>query len=143
MPRNSTPRNHEASAPRFERLGAVLESLAHPTRRTIVLTLAIRGPMAAGDLADRFKVSWPTVTRHLSLLEQSGVLRVSPAGRHRVYELVPGTLAVLSDWVTEVRRLCEDRPAALPWAALPYSAMPGNAEDDRPQRPRRHRVDRE
>ena len=63
-------------------------ALSHPSRRQILLTLHFRGgQMSAGDIADRFACSWPTTTRHLNILRQSGLISVDKIGRERVYRL--------------------------------------------------------
>ena len=43
-------------------------AIAHPARRQILLTVHLRGAMAAGDIAGRFAHTWPTTTRHLRVL---------------------------------------------------------------------------
>jgi DNA-binding transcriptional ArsR family regulator len=43
--------------------------------------------MTAGDLAERFDCSWPTVTRHLQRLVEARLLRVERRGRERWYAL--------------------------------------------------------
>jgi DNA-binding transcriptional ArsR family regulator len=66
----------------------VFGALAHPTRREIVLVLHDRGgEVTAGDLAARFEQSWPTTTRHLTVLVKSGLVTVRKSGRERLYRL--------------------------------------------------------
>jgi DNA-binding transcriptional ArsR family regulator len=48
--------------------------------------------MTAGDLAERFDCSWPTVTRHLHRLVEARLLRVERRGRERWYALDVGRL---------------------------------------------------
>jgi DNA-binding transcriptional ArsR family regulator len=75
----------------------VFGALAHPARRQILLSVCYRGTCNAGEIARRFECSWPTTSRHLSTLVESGLLEVQKAGRERVYsantELVKGVLA--------------------------------------------------
>jgi DNA-binding transcriptional ArsR family regulator len=69
-------------------LEAVFASLAHASRRRILLVLRMRGgSMTAGKIADRFDCSWPTTSRHLRLLEDAGLVSVEQRGRERVYVL--------------------------------------------------------
>ncbi|TDV56503.1 ArsR/SmtB family transcription factor [Actinophytocola oryzae] len=69
-------------------LDVVFGALAHPTRREIVLVLHDRGgEVTAGDLAARFEQSWPTTTRHLTVLVDSGLVTVRKSGRERLYRL--------------------------------------------------------
>ena len=64
---------------------AVFSALAHPTRRQILLSVHYRGSCNAGEIARRFECSWPTTSRHLATLVESGLLEVSREGRRRVY----------------------------------------------------------
>jgi DNA-binding transcriptional ArsR family regulator len=54
----------------------------------VLLVLHARGgAMTAGELADRFDCSWPTVTRHLQRLREAGLVDVERHGRERWYTL--------------------------------------------------------
>jgi DNA-binding transcriptional ArsR family regulator len=68
-------------------LDVVFGALAHVTRREIILVLHERGELTAGDLAARFEQSWPTTTRHLAILVESGMITVRKSGRERVYSV--------------------------------------------------------
>ncbi len=63
----------------------VFSALAHPARRQILLSVHYRGTCKAGDIAHRFDCSWPTTSRHLGKLVESGLLSVTKSGRERVY----------------------------------------------------------
>src|SRR5262249_27856578 len=70
------------------RTGGRVRGLAHQSLRTILLVLLARGgEMASGDIAARFDCSWPTTTRHLRILEDAGLVRVTQRGRQHVYQL--------------------------------------------------------
>lgn len=86
-------------------LDGIFRALAHESRRQIVLVLHYRGGrMTAGQIADRFACSWPTTTRHLRVLEASGLVSVRQSGRERVYELNRKRLhAVLDGWLKHTR----------------------------------------
>lgn len=62
------------------------EALADPTRRRVLATLA-RQPRTAGALAAAESTSRPAVSRHLKVLRVAGLVRVTPTGRERRYEL--------------------------------------------------------
>lgn len=65
---------------------AVFDALAHAVRRHILLVLHFRGgQMTAGDIASRFQCKWPTVTRHLRVLVDAGLIEVEKEGRERLY----------------------------------------------------------
>lgn len=81
-------------------LEAVLSALAHPSRRQILLILQFRGgQMSAGDIAKRFHHAWPTISRHLRLLEEAGLVAHEQEGRNRSYRLVTRKLDVVREWL--------------------------------------------
>lgn len=43
--------------------------------------------MTAGEIVNRFNCSWPTMTRHLQILEEADLIRVEKVGRERHYIL--------------------------------------------------------
>ncbi|HTF36618.1 MAG TPA: metalloregulator ArsR/SmtB family transcription factor [Myxococcota bacterium] len=72
----------------LEDLEEVFSALAHASRRQILLVLKFHGgSMSAGEIARRFKCSWPTTTRHLKQLEGAKLVRVEKVGRERIYRL--------------------------------------------------------
>ena len=60
---------------RLEALEQVFAALGHASRRQILLTVHIRGGMSAGDIAKRFEHAWPTISRHLRVLEDARLWR--------------------------------------------------------------------
>ena len=57
--------------------------------------------MTAGELAARFDCSWPTTTRHLSVLADAGLIRVTKVGRERHYVIAADFLTdVAGGWIT-------------------------------------------
>jgi DNA-binding transcriptional ArsR family regulator len=81
----------------LEALEAVFGALAHESRRTILLVLHARGgTMTSGEIAKRFDCSWPTITRHLRILEDAGLVSVSLKGRERLYLLEHERLAEIA-----------------------------------------------
>ena len=78
----------------------MIQAIAHPARRQILLTLHFRGGSAtAGEIASRFEHRWPTTTRHLHTLEDAGLVRQDKHGRTRVYTLVRERLALVTEWL--------------------------------------------
>ncbi len=66
----------------------VFSALAHEARRRIlVVLLGRKGQMTAGKIVERFSCSWPTMTRHLQVLEDAGLISVEKNGRERLYIL--------------------------------------------------------
>lgn len=84
----------------IKRADAVFSALAHPARRQIFLSVHFRGQCSAGDIANRFECSWPTTSRHLSLLVDGGLLQVEKQGRNRIYTANDSVVhQVLGQWV--------------------------------------------
>ncbi len=90
----------------------VVAALADPTRRRI-LELLVDGDVPAGELAGRFPVSRPAVSRHLRVLREAGLVEVRVDRQRRVYSLNPQPLAELDAWLAPYRRLWSQRLDAL------------------------------
>lgn len=73
-------------------------ALGDPTRREI-LRLLREGDLPAGELAGQFEISWPSVSRHLKVLEAAGLVSSRRRGGHIIYSL---QTSVLEDIATEV-----------------------------------------
>ena len=89
-----------------------LGALADPIRRELVGLLA-GGEHSAGELASRFPVSRPAVSRHLRVLREAGLVRVRTEGKRRLYALDPGPLRELDSWLEHYRDLWAQRLDAL------------------------------
>ncbi len=86
----------------LEALDSLFKALAHATRRHILIVLNARGgEMSAGEISSRFSCKWPTVTRHLQQLKQSGLISVQKRGREQLYTLELDYLCgALSNWLS-------------------------------------------
>lgn len=71
---------------------AVFRALADATRRQILQDLR-HGELAAGDIAGRFPISGPSVSRHLSVLKAAGLVAERREANHIYYTLVEERLA--------------------------------------------------
>lgn len=72
-------------------MNAVFEALAHPTRRTILEMLKKRS-MAAGEIAEAFEVSKPTMSGHFAKLKGAGLIHADQKGATIIYSLNLSTL---------------------------------------------------
>jgi DNA-binding transcriptional ArsR family regulator len=81
-------------------------ALAHPTRRKIVERLS-GGTATVGEVTRGFGVSKPTISRHLKMLEEAGVVTRVIDGRTHRLALRPETLADASDWIESQRERWE------------------------------------
>jgi DNA-binding transcriptional ArsR family regulator len=67
-------------------MDATIRALADPTRREILRLLRERD-LAAGDIASRFDMTAPTVSHHLSVLKDAGLVQAERNGRSVVYSI--------------------------------------------------------
>ncbi len=80
-------------------------ALADPTRRRIVELLARRGDLTAGELASQFDSARPTISRHLRVLREAGVVRTRAVAQERYYSLESATLGQVETWLARQRAL--------------------------------------
>jgi DNA-binding transcriptional ArsR family regulator len=67
-------------------MSGVFRALAVPTRRR-VLALLREKPMSAGELADQFDVSKPTMSAHFNVLREAGLIDATKHGKTIIYRL--------------------------------------------------------
>jgi DNA-binding transcriptional ArsR family regulator len=91
---------------------SVWSALADPHRRA-VLELLLERPRPVGDLVRRLELSQPATSKHLRVLRDAGLVRVTQDAQRRVYALEPGPMAELDAWLAPYRRLWSDRLDAL------------------------------
>ena len=80
------------------------KALSHPIRRGIVEHLA-DGPATVGDATAGFGVSKPAISKHLKVLEETGVVRRVVEGRTHRLSLDTRVLAEAADWMDDQRAL--------------------------------------
>jgi DNA-binding transcriptional ArsR family regulator len=78
----------------------VAAAIADPVRRDILVMLREQR-LPAGEIADRFTISRPAVSRHLRVLRESGLVRDTLVGRQRFYELDASRFAGLIAWLDQ------------------------------------------
>src|SRR3954464_15061392 len=78
------------------------KALSHPIRRGIVERLA-EGPATVGDATRGFGVSKPAISKHLRVLEDTGVVTRVIDGRHHRLSLHPAVLTEAADWMDRQR----------------------------------------
>jgi DNA-binding transcriptional ArsR family regulator len=80
----------------------VFEALSSTIRRKILAYLSASS-MTAGEIADRFDVAKPTISKHLSVLEGAGLVRSERRGQFIHYSLVEANLVnTLTGFIQEV-----------------------------------------
>jgi DNA-binding transcriptional ArsR family regulator len=82
---------------------AVLDAIAEPRRRDILERLR-GGEHLVGDLAHDLKLAQPTVSKHLKVMREAGLVAVRRDAQRRWYRLVPEPLIELDSWLEPYRR---------------------------------------
>ena len=101
-------------------MNAVFKALADPTRRK-VLELLRQRPMAAGELADHFPVSRPTMSAHFTVLREADLIEARRIGTSIIYQL---KLSVLEDALLALVESGPMSPSVLPTMAALQTATP-------------------
>jgi len=86
----------------------VFHALSNPTRRKVLERLSV-GPASVSELAAPFDMQLPSFVQHLTVLEESRLVRSRKRGRVRTYEIAPERFEVAQDWLTARRREWEAR----------------------------------
>ena len=91
-----------------ERLDATFAALADPTRRAILARLAV-GDATVNELAAPFDLSLPGISKHLKVLERSGLISRRREAQFRPCHLERKALDDAADWIETHRRLWSER----------------------------------
>jgi DNA-binding transcriptional ArsR family regulator len=89
-------------------LDLLFHALSDPTRRMMLKRLA-SGPAPVTELAGPTGLKLPTILRHLSVLEEAGLVATQKDGRVRSCAFQPRALQPVTDWLEEQRQLWEGR----------------------------------
>ena len=86
----------------------VFYALSNSTRRKVLEQLSV-GPASVSELAAPFDMKLPSFVQHLSVLEQSRLVKSKKRGRVRTYEIRPERFKVAENWLSEQRQMWEAR----------------------------------
>jgi DNA-binding transcriptional ArsR family regulator len=86
----------------------VFYALSNSTRRRVLEQLSV-GPATVTELAAPFDMKLPSFVQHLSVLEESRLVKSKKRGRVRTYELAPERFKVAEDWLSARREVWEAR----------------------------------
>ena len=94
-------------------LDRVFSALSDPTRRAILARLA-QGDATVAELAEPFAMRQPTISKHLKVLEDAGLIRTTVDAQRRPRSLVVGgPLTAVDTWLAPFREQWERRFARL------------------------------
>jgi ArsR family transcriptional regulator len=111
-----------------QRLAGVLRALGEPTRLRLVSMIAAQpgGQACVCELTDPVGLSQPTVSHHLKVLVEAGLLEREQRGKWAYYRVVPGVLDALADVLAGER--LRPRAVGLPQPMLASTAPAGSAD---------------
>jgi DNA-binding transcriptional ArsR family regulator len=89
-------------------LDLLFHALSDPTRRVMLNRLA-RGPAPVTELAGPSGFTLPTILRHLSVLEEAGLVTTQKDGRVRSCAFQPKALEPMANWLDDQRKVWEAR----------------------------------
>jgi DNA-binding transcriptional ArsR family regulator len=86
----------------------VFQAIADPTRRQIINLIA-RKSMNLNTITDHFDISRPSISQHIKILNECGLIAIEKIGRERYCQVQPNHLKEVSDWVEQYRDLWEQK----------------------------------
>lgn len=89
-----------------EQLDAAFLAMADPTRRAILTELA-KGEATVAELAKPFNITQPSISQHLKVLEDAGLILSRIDGTKRPRRLVPEGVAAVDEWLAMLRKALE------------------------------------
>jgi DNA-binding transcriptional ArsR family regulator len=93
-------------------VAAVFEVLAEPNRR-LILDLLRQQPRGVNELVAALDVQQPSVSKHLKVLREAGLVDVTVDAQRRIYRVRADGLRAIDDWLTPYREMWSDRLDAL------------------------------
>jgi DNA-binding transcriptional ArsR family regulator len=91
---------------------STFEVLAEPNRRQI-MDLLLAGERHVGDLVAGTSLSQPSISKHLRVLRDAGLVQVRADAQRRVYRVRAEPLRAIDDWLEPYRKLWDSRLDAL------------------------------
>ena len=91
-----------------DRLTKTFAALANPTRRAILERLST-GDASVNELAEPFDMSLPAISKHLGVLERSGLIRRERQAQYRRCVIEIGPVEEIFNWTEKYRYMWEDR----------------------------------
>lgn len=86
----------------------VFQAIADPLRRDMI-TLLSQESLTINQVAEKFDVSRPAVSKHLKILEECGIISISNQGRERYCTIKPKQLIPAFLWIDQYRNLWEEK----------------------------------
>src|SRR5438128_1124746 len=87
----------------YKAVESVFDIIAEPNRRAI-LSLLVSSEQSVGEIERRLQMSQPTVSKHLRVLREAGVVEATVDAQRRLYRLKPAPLQEVDAWLAPFRR---------------------------------------
>jgi ArsR family transcriptional regulator len=100
--------NEKADLTHFEPLAGACKALSHPARLTILQTLAQRGTCICGELVEVLPLSQATVSQHLKVLKEAGLVKGEIDGPRSCYCIDGDAMRLLRGQLEQVFRSLEN-----------------------------------
>jgi DNA-binding transcriptional ArsR family regulator len=88
---------------------SLFAALADPMRRSLLVHLAEHSPRTATQLAQAYPITRQGILKHLTILEDAGLVAVHQAGREKRYILTPEPLSELGQWIEDIGAKWDER----------------------------------
>lgn len=86
----------------------VFQAIADPVRRDIIELLSTEG-LTVNEVAGKFKISRPAISKHLRILNECGIVTFNQSGRERLCLIQPEKLIPVFLWIKQYNKLWIDR----------------------------------
>lgn len=86
----------------------VFQAIADPTRRAILTLLAVQA-LTPGAVADNFKSSRQTISKHIQILAECDLLNQEQSGREIFYYVNAKKMKEVADFIEPFRKMWDDR----------------------------------
>jgi len=84
----------------------VFQAIADPIRRDIIQLISAR-ELTVNDVAEKFEISRPAISKHLKILKECGIIEVHKKGRERYCQIQPSNLVPAFLWLEQYQKLWE------------------------------------
>jgi DNA-binding transcriptional ArsR family regulator len=86
----------------------IFRTLGDPTRLAVFECIAVE-ELSVSDLTQRFRVSQPAISQHLSVLKHCGLAEQRRVGKNIFYKADPKGMRPMIDWLSHYRGFWQDR----------------------------------
>jgi len=86
----------------------VFQAIADPVRRDII-ELVSNQPLHVNEIAEKFGISRPAISKHLKILSECEIIKIDQKGRERLCTIQPKNLLPAFLWIEQYQKLWEDK----------------------------------